>query len=82
MFKLIWQSIKSCCLPLLNLGYVATVILPLIEMDNITESVIDTPLITASIDIHQGSPTSCLQFVIFVNDLKKMIKEGLDQMVF
>ena len=51
-------------------------------MDNITERVIETPLITASIDIHQGSPTSCLQFVIFVNDLKKMIKEGLDQMVF
>ena len=73
----LWKSIKtqeSCCLPLQHLEYGATVILPLIAMDNITESIIDTPLIPASIDVHQGSPTSCLQFVIFVNDLKEMIK--------
>ena len=65
-----------------HLGYGAAVILPLIGMDIITENVIGTPLITASIAVHQGFLTSCLQFVIFVNDLKKMIKEGLGQMVF
>ena len=47
-----------------HLGYGAIVILSLIAMDIITESVIGTLLITASIDAHQGSLTSCLQFVI------------------
>ena len=65
-----------------HLGCGATVIIPLIAMNIITESVIGTPLITSSIDVHQGSLTSCLQFVIFVNDLKMLIKEVLGQMVF
>ena len=72
---------KSLLFTSRHLGYGATVILPLIAMNIITESVIGTPLITASIAVHQEFLTSCLQFVIFVNDLKKIIKEDLGQMV-
>ena len=32
-------------------------------------------LITASVGVRQGSPTSCLLFLLFVNDLIKMFKE-------
>ena len=35
-----------------HLGYGATVILPLTAMNKITEGVIGTPLITASVDVH------------------------------
>ena len=58
-----------------RLGCGATMILALIAMYKITQSVIGAALITASVGVRQGSPTSCLLFVIFVNDLIKIIKE-------
>lgn len=42
----------------------------------VTESWVGTSLVIISIGVRQGSPTSCLLFIIFVNDLIRMIKEG------
>ncbi|CAL4067392.1 unnamed protein product, partial [Meganyctiphanes norvegica] len=55
-------------------------LLALIAVYKSTQSVIGSALITATMGVRQGSPTSCLLFVLFVNDLIKMIKErcGID----
>ena len=45
-------------------------------MYSITHSVIGTAVITATIGVRQGSPTSCLLFVLYINDLIKIIKEN------
>ena len=37
--------------------------------------VIGTAIITTAIGVRQGSPTSCLLFILYVNDLIKLIKE-------
>ena len=58
-----------------RLGCGATMLLALIAMYKMTQSVIGTALITASVGVRQGSPTSCLLFVLFVNDLIKIIRE-------
>ena len=58
-----------------RLGCGATMLLALIAMYKTTQSVIGTTLITASVGVRQGSPTSCLLFVLFVNDLIKIIRE-------
>ena len=39
-------------------------------------SIIKTTLIASTIGVRQGSPTSCLLFVIFVNDLIRLIKRN------
>ena len=48
----------------------------LIAMYLITDSVLGTAVITATIGVRQGSPTSCLLFILYVNDLIKLIKEN------
>lgn len=48
----------------------------LIAMYIVTESVIGTALVTATLGVRRGSPTSCLLFTVFVDDLIKIIKEG------
>ena len=58
-----------------RLGCGATMLLALIAIYKTTQSVIGTALITASVGVRQGSPTSCLLFVLFVNDLIKIIRE-------
>ena len=58
-----------------RLGCGATMLMALVAMYKMTQSVIGTALITASVGVRQGSPTSCLLFVLFVNDLIKMFKE-------
>ena len=50
----------------------------LVVMYRLTQSLIGTTLITFALGVRQGSPTSCLLFIIFVNDLIKLIKEGCD----
>ena len=42
----------------------------------VTECWVGTSLVLISKGVRQGSPTSCLLFIIFVNDLICMIKEG------
>ncbi len=48
----------------------------IIAMYRVTQSVLVMALVTATTGICQGSPTSCVLFIIFVNDLIKMIKEN------
>ncbi len=50
----------------------------LAAMYQLTESVIGTAVVTITLGVRQGSPTSCLLFIIFVNDLMKIIKEGCE----
>ena len=44
------------------------------SMYGITKSVLGIALVTAFVGVRQGSPTSCLLFNVFMNDLITMIK--------
>ncbi len=48
----------------------------LIAMYTVTESLVGTAVVSIILGVRQGSPTSCLLFIIFVNDLIRLIKEG------
>ena len=61
-----------------RLGCGATMLLTFVAMYKITHSVLSSAVISATIGVRQGSPTSCLLFVIFVNDLIKLIKQNCD----
>ena len=52
----------------------------IMSMYRVTNSILGTALITASVGVRQGSPTSCLLFVLYVNDMIRLIKDncGLD----
>ena len=58
-----------------RLGCGAVMLLALISMYKTTQSIIGTALVTTCMGVRQGSPTSCLLFVLFVNDLIKLFKE-------
>ena len=45
----------------------------LIAMYRATYSIIGAAVVTATIGVHQGSPTSCILFVVFMYDLIKLI---------
>ena len=45
------------------------------SMYKVTKSILGTAIISATIGVRQGSPTSCFLFVLFVNTLIRMIKE-------
>ena len=62
-------------LVLKRLGCGAAMLSVLVAMYNVTQSVIGTAIITTAIGVRQGSPTSCLLFILYVNDLIKLIKE-------
>lgn len=47
-------------------------------MYSVTHSVVGVVIVTATIGVRQGSPTSCLLFIIFVNYLIALIKNGCD----
>ena len=57
-----------------NLGCGVVMMAALISMYSVTRSVLGTVIITAIIGVRQGSPTSCLLFVIFVNVLIRNLK--------
>ncbi len=42
------------------------------------ESIVGTVAFTVTLCIHQGSLTSCILFIIYVNDMIKLIKENCD----
>ena len=44
-------------------------------MYRVTESVIGGAVMTASRGVRQGSPTSCLLFILFMNELIRILKE-------
>lgn len=71
------------CVPRINLltclkqmGCGVTMLLALAAMYKYTNSVIGTALIATTVGVRQGSPTSCLLFVIYVNAMIQMIKQG------
>ena len=47
----------------------------LTAMYRVTQSVVGTALFTTTLGVRQGSPTSCLLFIIYINELVKMIRE-------
>ncbi len=65
-----------CVLQRLSCG--VTMLLTLAAMYKVTHSVIGSAVISATVGVRQGSPTSCLLFVIFVNDLIRLIKQNCD----
>ncbi len=52
----------------------------IITMYRVSHSTVGTALISASVSVRQGSPTSCLLSIIYVNDMIALIKQncGLD----
>ncbi len=48
----------------------------LVAMYCVIECWVGTSLVLFTIGVRQGSPTSCLLFIIYVNGLIRMIKEG------
>ena len=44
-------------------------------MYSVTQSLVGTALITTVIGVRQGSPTSCFLFILYINDLVKLIKD-------
>ena len=63
-----------------RLGCGAVMVAALVAMYAVTQSVIGTAVVSASIGLKQGSPTSVILFVIFINDLIHLIKSscGID----
>ena len=59
-----------------RLGCGTVMLLAINAMYQVTRSIIGTAIITATIGVRQGSPTSCLLFVLYINDLIKIIKEN------
>lgn len=46
----------------------------LVAMYRVTQCIIGAVVMTATLGVRQGSPTSCFLFVVFVNELIKMVK--------
>ncbi len=61
---------------LCRLGCGAVMLCTLMAIYSITESCIGSAIILITLGVRQGSPTSCLLFIIFVDDLIRIIKEG------
>ena len=59
-----------------RLGCGVTMLLALVALYRITHSVIGSTVISATVGVRQGSPTSCLLFIIFVTDLIRLIKQN------
>lgn len=57
-----------------------TMLFAIKAMYRITKCTVDTALVTATIGMHQWSPTSCLLFVIFMNELIGLMRQtyGVD----
>ena len=57
-----------------RLGCGAVMLAALIAIYRVTNSIIGTAIITTTIGVRQGSSTSCLLFILYINDLIKLIK--------
>jgi len=57
-----------------ELGCGAVMLAALISMYCITRSILGTVIITATLGVRQGSPTSCFLFILFVNVLIRKLK--------
>ena len=61
---------------LIRLGCSAVMVLAIMEMYKITRILLGGSVITATAGVRQGSPTSCFLFILFVDILIRLIKEG------
>ncbi len=61
-----------------RIGCGAVKLTVLVSMYSVTHSIVGAAIVTASIGVRQDSPTSCLLFIIFVNDFIALIKHGCD----
>ena len=59
-----------------QMGCGMTMLLALVAMYRCTSSVIGTAIVAATIGVRQGSPTSCMLFILYVNIMIKMLKQG------
>ena len=59
-----------------RMGCGMTMLLALVAVYRCTNSVIGTSLLAATVGVRQGSPTSCILFVLYVNDMIQMIKRN------
>lgn len=59
-----------------RLGCGSVMLAALVAMYAVTNSVIGSVIVAATVGVRQGSSTSCLLFVLYVNDLIKIIKEN------
>ena len=61
-------------LVLMRLGCGAVMLCALMSMYSVTSCILGTVLITCTIGVKQGSPTSVFLFIIYVDVLIKMVK--------
>lgn len=59
-----------------RIGCGTVMLAALVSMYRVTESVIGGAVMTATLGVRQGSPTSCLLFIVFMNELIRMLKDG------
>lgn len=62
-----------------ELGCGSRMLSALVAMYAVTLSVIGTSVLTSKIGVRQGSPTSCLLFILFVNQMIRLIKSNCGQ---
>lgn len=56
------------------LGCVMVILAAIIAMYRLTESVLGCAVITSTVGVRQGLSTSCLLFIMYVDELAKLIK--------
>ena len=59
-----------------RVGCGVAMVTALVAMYRVTHSILDVAVLTATLGVRQGSPTSCILFVLFINDLVKLLKEN------
>ena len=63
---------------LCRLGCGSAMLCTLVAMYSVTESWIGAALVLITLGVRQGSPTSCLLFIVLVDDFIRLIKEGCE----
>ena len=58
-----------------RLGCGATMLGCLVATYSVNRSIIGTLLVSAALGVRQGSPTSCLLFILFLNSMVRMFKD-------
>ena len=76
IFILYLYTLSVCIRILMCLGCGMVMLGVICTMYSVTESIIGNAMFVATVGFRQGSPTSCLLFIIYVNDLIKLIKDN------
>ncbi len=50
-------------------------------MYSLTESIVIIAVLMATLEVHQGHPTSCLLFIMYVHDLIRLIKRTVKMII-